>query len=399
MKASIATFILFFLLCVFDAPEVLAHEFSGYVAVEGRVFFKDPLFPEQERDNASIALQPEYYYEWENRSSFIFVPFARLDSADSQRTHFDVRELNYLWLGDPWELRVGIGKVFWGVTEFVHLVDIINQTDIVESPDGEEKLGQPMVSFSYPTDWGIFDLFVLPFFRERTFPGLEGRLRPQLEVDTDNATYESDDEERHVDYALRYNQSIGDWEIGLSQFIGTGREPTLVLGSNNSGDPILIPHYEQITQTGLDLQLITGSWLWKLEAIYRTGQGDDEFFSGVVGFEYTFTGVFNSPVDVGVLTEYIRDERDEEATTTFENDVAIAIRLTFNDAAGSDALIAVIQDAETSARFITVEASRRFGSHLRATMEIGIFSDIPSDDPAYSLREDSYIRLELAYYF
>ncbi len=218
-------------------------------------------------------------------------------------------------------------------------------------------------------------------------------------MDTDNATYESSDEENHVDFALRYSRSMGDWEIGLSQFIGTGREPTLLLDPNNSGDPKLIPHYEQISQTGLDLQLITGSWLWKLEAIYRTGQGDDEFLSGVFGFEYTFSGVFGTLADVGVLAEYIRDERDEEATTTFENDVAIAIRLTFNDAASSDALIAVIQDAETSARFITVDASRRFGSRLRANLEIGIFSDIPSGDPSYSFQEDSYLRLEVAYYF
>ena len=63
---------------------------------------------------------------------------ARLDSADSSRSHFDLRELNYLWLGDAGELSVGIGKVFWGVAEFVHLVDIINQTDLVENIDEEE---------------------------------------------------------------------------------------------------------------------------------------------------------------------------------------------------------------------------------------------------------------------
>jgi len=347
-----------------------------------------------------VALQPEYYHEWEGGSSFTFVPFARLDSADSRRSHFDVRELNYLWLGDSWELRVGIGKVFWGVTEFVHLVDIINQTDLVESLDGEDKLGQPMVDLSLPMDWGTIDLFVLPYFRERTFPGRKGRLRlPPLVVDTDNPTYESADEERHVDFAARYSHSIGDWEIGLSQFHGTGREPTLLPGSNQSGDPVLTPFYEQINQTGMDLQLIAGGWLWKLETIYRTGQGDDDFFSGAFGFEYTFSGVFGTPADVGVIAEHMRDERDEEATTPFQNDVAIGVRLSFNDAASSEALIGVVQDAENSARLITVEASRRFGSNWKANLEIGAFTDAPSDDMLYGLREDDYLRFELAYYF
>ncbi len=141
------------------------------MAIQGRFFPQAPLDPEQKRNSGSLAVQPEYYHEWENGSSFTFVPFARIDSADSERTHFDIRELNYLWLTDSWELRAGIGKVFWGTTEFVHLVDIINQTDGVESVDGEEKLGQPMIQLSIVRDWGALELFVLPYFRERTYPG------------------------------------------------------------------------------------------------------------------------------------------------------------------------------------------------------------------------------------
>jgi hypothetical protein len=100
-----------------------------------------------------------------------------------------------------------------------------------------------------------------------------------------------------------------------------------------------------------------------------------------------------------VIAEYIRDERDEEATTPFQNDMAIGLRLSFNDAASSDALIGVVQDAETSARLITVEASRRFGSNWKANLEMGLFSDLPPEDPLYGLREDDYLRLELAYYY
>ena len=399
MRASFLTIILCLTFILFNGPVTDAHELSGYVAVEGRVFFEDALFAEQETNNASFALQPEYYHEWENGSSFTFVPFARLDSADSRRTHFDVRELNYLWLGPSWELRIGIGKVFWGVTEFVHLVDIINQTDLVEAPDGEDKLGQPMVSLSFPWDWGTIDLFLMPYFRERTFPGSDGRLRSQPVVDTDNPVYESSREERHVDFAVRYSRSIGPWDIGLSHFIGTNREPTLVPGSDPSGDPVFTPFYEQINQSGLDLQLITGGWLWKLEAIYRTGQGGDDFFAGAFGFEYTFYGLFGTPVDVGVLAEYIFDERDKEATTSLQNDVAGGVRVSFNDAAGSEALIGVLQDTESSVLGITLEASRRFGSNWRAYLETGALSGIPSDDPLYDLRDDSYVRLELAYYF
>jgi len=375
-----------------------AHELSGYVAAEGRYFFHDPLFPDQESNNASLALQPEYYQEWENGSSFTAVLFARIDSADSERSHIDIRELIYLWLGNSWELRVGIGKVFWGVTEFVHLVDIINQTDLVEDIDGEDKLGHPMVNLSIPGDWGTIDLFVLPYFRERTFPGPNGRLRSEPVVDTDNATYESSAENHHIDFAARYSHSIGDWDFGIYNFHGTGREPTLLPGLNESGQSVLIPFYEQINQTGLDLQMVTGNWLLKLEALYRTGQGED-FFASISGFEYTFVNLAQSGIDLGVIGEWAYDERGDEATISFQNDAMFGLRLALNDAASSEVLVGFSQDLDSSAHFVNVEASRRFGNNWLLSIVSRFFFDLPEDDLFSDLRDDDYFQLNIAYYF
>lgn len=392
------TIIALLILSATAASCVSANEFSGHVAVEGMVFFEDAQFPGQERDTVSGALQLEYYHEWENGSSLTFVPFGRLDSADPERSHFDVRELNYLWLADTWELRVGAGKVFWGTTEFVHLVDIINQTDLVDSIDGEEKLGQPMIHLSIPRDWGIVDMFVMSYFRERTFPGRKGRLRSALEVDTDNPRYESSNEEWQVDVALRYSHFIGDWDIGLYHFYGTGREPTLLLESGDEDEPTLIPYYELINQTGVDLQMIAGEWLLKLEAIYRSGQGDD-FFAATGGFEYSFVGIAGSDLDLGLIGEWAYDDRGDDAPTPLQNDAMLALRLALNDPAGSELLAGMTLDANSSARSASLEASRRLGSNWKVNVETRIFLDAPEDDPFYSLRDDSFVRLELTYYY
>ena len=251
---------------VFFAGSAAAHELSGYVEGEVRLFPENPNFLGQRDQSASFAIEPEYYHEFESGSSFIFVPFFRLDSADSKRTHFDVRELNYLWLHDDFELRLGVGKVFWGVTEVLHLVDIINQTDLVENIDGEQKLGQPMVNLSIARDWGTLDLFVLPFFRERTFPGQHGRLRFRFVIDTDQTVYESAAEEWHTDWSARYSHTLGDWDFGIHYFIGTSRDPSFTLGTGSAGNPVILPVYQQIQQTGLDVSYVAGNWLWKLEA-------------------------------------------------------------------------------------------------------------------------------------
>ena len=393
MKTSLSTIVLLFTFSLLSASESPAHELSGYVAVESRTFFNDPLFSGQERDNFSFALKPEYYHEWENGSSFLFVPFLRLDSADSRRTHFDIRELNYLWLTDNWELRIGVGKVFWGTTEFVHLVDIINQTDLIENIDEEEKLGQPMVHLSVPRDWGVLDMFVLPYFRERTFPGRKGRLRSALVVDTDNPRYKSAARENNVDFALRYSHTIGDWDFGIYHFIGTGREPTLLRENNK-----LIPLYEQINQTGLDLQLVAGQWLWKLEALYRTGQGN-AFFAGVGGFEYSFVGIAETSMDLGIIGEWAYDERGDDTTTGFQNDAMLGLRLAFNDATSTELLAGLIQDIDGAARAVSVEASRRIGANWKLSLEARTFFETPESDPSFGLRNDDFILLELAYYF
>jgi hypothetical protein len=391
-----------------DANSPNTHEvidrISGYVSVEGRLFFHDPLFPGQEEQDASLAAQPEYYHQWKDGTAFTFTPFGRADSADPERTHWDIRELNYLYPYEDWFFRIGVARVFWGATEFVHLIDVINQTDWIEHIDGEDKLGQPMMEFSITKNWGTLDVFILPYFRERTFPGRKGRLRPEVVIDTDDAIFRSPSEERNIDIAGRYSRSFGSVDFGIYAFRGTGRMPLLVpsnyVDPNAPGPVRLVPFYEQMTQVGTDLQWVTGNWLWKLEALYHSGYLDP-YAAATGGFEYTFWNVAGSKTDLGLLAEYAYDERGDDITTTsiYDNDVFLGMRLTPNDVANTQFLAGVMQDVEESENLLTVEASRRFGEHWRLVLEAWFFLSAPKNSLIYDLREDDFIRAEMAYYF
>ena len=154
------------------APAADGGDLRAEIGVEGRVFFTAPADPRQSGGDVSLRLQPEFYAEWNDRSTSVtFTPFGRLDSADDERTHWDIREAYLRHRSGDFETRIGVRKVFWGATESAHLVDIINQTDGVENPDGEDKLGQPMLNLAWTRAGHTVDLFVLPYFRERTFPG------------------------------------------------------------------------------------------------------------------------------------------------------------------------------------------------------------------------------------
>lgn len=387
--------LLFFLIFFVSAP-VFAGELTGFVALEARGFLSPARFSAQGEASAALAIAPEYYHEFDSSLNFTIAPFLRIDSTDTERTHFDMREFFLLKVFENFEASIGARKVFWGVTESQHLVDIINQTDFVESPDGEDKLGQPMILLSVPTEAGFFDLYLLPYFRERTFPGPDGRLRSEPYVDLDMTTYESSDKERHVDAAFRYSHSLDSFDFVLSHFWGTSREPTLSLKVNPDGESVLAPHYEIINQTGLEAQMVAGEWLLKFEGIFRSGQGE-AYFASISGFEYTFTGFASTRMDLGLLGEWLYDDRGGSATSPFENDLFVGTRLAFNDLNDTNFLAGVIQDLSSSARYFFVESNRRFGDRIRATLE-GRVQDLPASDRFNSTKDDDFIMLEIAFY-
>ncbi len=378
---------------------VTAGELSGNISLEGRLFTSDPAFQKQAKSGGvSLSLLPEYKHKWDSdHQQFTFTPFYRWDENDKERSHGDIRQLDYLVSKDDWEIQVGISKKFWGVTESQHLVDIINQTDGVEGIDGEDKLGQPMLRFSRLTDNGSVDFFVLPYFRERTFAGEEGRFRFPLVVDTDAATYESSSEEKHIDYALRLSQSVDELDIGVHFFDGTSRDPELRPGLKN-GTPVLIPHYPLITQIGLDLQRTDESIIWKLETIHRVAKSGN-YTAAVGGFEYTLPAITESGAELGLLAEYHKDSRGEVSTAPFQNDLFFGARLAMNDEASSELLAGAFIDLDNSTKSLRLEGSRRIGKGLKLNIEGQVFTDVDLNDPLNTFAKDDFIQLELQKFF
>ncbi|WP_240615572.1 hypothetical protein [Alteromonas facilis] len=404
----------FMMLAITSAP-LLASEFeiSGEAGIEERYFLEDSLLDAQERTQGSIYVQPEFFYSWnEGDDRLVIKPFARIDQHDSERTHADMREFHWLHMTQDWEFLAGVSKVFWGQTESLHLVDVINQTDFVESVDGEDKLGQPMLSFSYFTEQGRFSAFVLPYFRERTFAGLDGRVTPPFLIDTDNPLYASEDEQSHLDYALRWQQTFGSVDLGVSYFAGTNRDPYLAPSIDvDTGRVKFQPYYSQIQQVGIDALAVVDAWLFKFEGIYRKDDQDnvpvglepqvkDDFFAAVAGFEYTQVGVFGTQYDLGWLMEYQYDEREETAFVFGQNDLMVGFRIIVNDVDGTEFLIGIVQDLENANSYTGfIEASSRITDQWRWKLDGYFFASDVMNDPLFYIRREDFIQLTLEYYF
>lgn len=389
---------------------VLIKEWSSEIAVENRLFRQSGASG-QDRWAPSISIETSFYLASDDeRWSFTATPYLRLDAQDSRRNRSDLREFYLSHVGGRWEAHLGARQVFWGVTEFSHLVDIINQTDLVENIDGEDKLGQPMLSVSRVTDWGIVDLYALFGARERTFPGVDGRLRTIAPVATSNAMFDSGAGRERVDAAIRWTHFVGPAEVGLYHFSGTSREPILEPVLAN-GQWRLAPRYTTIDQTGLDAQYLFGDTALKLEAIRRSGFGDT-YVAANLGIEHTLVGAFGGRSDLGLVLEYLWDERGDEAfNTVFERDIAIGSRWQFNDAADTHALLGVIWDPSSDESQFSVEAGRRLGDLWSLNLEARLFSGdkpdendvlgtlLDSDRKLSSVTQDDYLQLEVVRYF
>ena len=144
------------------SSSALASDFSftPSVTTEFRYFPESPVY-----DGQLEYFQPSIYFSGEGRwiskdrkKRLRFEPFLRLDVQDDERSHFDIRELNYSQRFSDFDLLIGNAQIFWGVAESRNVVDVINQFDEVENSDETDKLGQPLIRFGKFTDIGRFEV-------------------------------------------------------------------------------------------------------------------------------------------------------------------------------------------------------------------------------------------------
>lgn len=384
--------------------------------------------------------------------------FAREDERDENRSHVDVREALLTLVLNSVEIQAGVGRVFWGVTEAQHVVDVINQDDFVENIDGEDKLGQPMLALKWYSPVGDFSGYALPYFRSREFNADNARPQLPLDVYEEDEQFEDAKGNRHVDYALRWKHYLGPVDIGLSWFKGTARAPRLqpcyrsgtsranADGSSastpncdlNSGIPTappalaivlndtlallglaessasqqsaieqeilseisLIPFYDQSEQIGIDLQYTVGPAAFKLEAVSRTQLGKD-FVIADIGLEYTFSALWGTDADVSIVAEYLYDERakDERFIATFDDDVFIGSRIGLNNTADTQMLGGVIVDQNHGSKVYSLEATQRLTDSSLLSLETRFVSDAGEDDPIKIAEHEDSIRLNISLFF
>jgi len=426
-----------------------AADWGGRIETEARRFYEAA--PET---NLSAALTLNFSADLAgDRTQLLGELFARHDRDDRARSRGDVRELYYEALGPSFEFRAGNRRVFWGVTEARHLVDIINQSDFVEDLANGSKLGQPMLSYNWIGALGSTEFFLMPYQRRRTYPGPEGHPQLPFPMDRGATRYQSARGQQHLDGALRYRNSFGPLDLGLAYFDGTAREPTILpclrqgSGFENTEDGpncevfaaamaeaptsplpefltpllqqlglapsdeqvaaeitqrvldnlVLVPYYPRLRQYSLDALYAAGDWAWKLEALARE-LGGDHSWAAVGGFEYTLGDVAASGWDLGLLAEYLYDQKVDLVSSRYDHEYFAGTRLSLNDVAGTQILAGGLIDKSRRERAWQVEASSRLNDSLKATLKWRGFSGGNHDPYLDFLEREDMLSLNLELY-
>ena len=421
--------------------------FSGFYSLETQYYKNNHGASNQQKNTGlSLSLQPKYTFErnpfqgapdprWDtfrekDYLGFTFSPFLRLDEQDKKRTHADIRQLDLTTSkGDHLVFQVGVSQVHWGSSITNHLVDVINQTDAAEGGESlsttlssslfkpllgsigvfKNKLGQPLLRVSYfdkrfsdsslaeKSDYStnIFDLSILPYFRERTFAGNAGHLDTSLVVNTDKTSYESSRKQKHPDYALSWLKLKNQSHARLHYFSGTSRDPVLKPIVKNRVAVGLQPHYPLMQQIGLNTHNMLGRNNHYFEGVarkYSQKSGLKDYRAMTVGFNHY---IKNPYILLNIFGEYHYDSRGEVANAPFQNDLFIGGSVNISD--WSNNVVAGINiDLDNQAKSLRFEASRSLGNNLGVYFKAQAFMD-DKNDPSKTYQQSDFIKLGLKF--
>ncbi|WP_444919687.1 hypothetical protein ACJJID_11970 [Microbulbifer sp. CnH-101-G] len=372
--------------------EVKVDKYSVDIAATARIFAEEESLAIDDSYRFGPGLEIEANAEGDiGDTGYKLRLFGSWDEQDGERRYADIRQASLHWRRDQLSLNLGVSTFFWGVSESLNIVNVLNQADLRQAIDGKEKMGQTFASLGLRFDNGELSIFYLPTFREREFPE-----RPSFGLPiSDRALFESSN--RGGDVALRGHFYAGDLETGIGYFRGTRRAPLLVRPSPSA--TMLTPFYIETENFLLDTLYLLGDTTLKLEA--KTGRELEQgFFAANVGLEHPIYSLPDSMQDLSLIAEYLIDDRDEQAETLGQNDLFVGLRASFGDTGDSEFRGVISYDFDSHGNYLDLGLEHRLSDYFRIETRAFLFLNVGrSDTWLYPVRDEDFIEFKLHYSF
>ena len=326
---------------------------KGHVGVEFKWYLKKPPL----KLDYNLAGIGEVEGVYSNESWFAKLLIEGL--KDTQEGERDYLRANEAYLQHDFieqEVRITAGRevIFWGALEVYNPVDVINLQVISRDPFEVFKLGSYLISVSKYFESSELELLATLYEQDQEFPGRESPYFIFPSFLTYDKNLITEDSRTRPTVYLKYSGSTDtlyplDFAFTVSNGYDSQRFITLV------GDGILRQNAYIASKFQTFDTLVINATLLKLEASYTDVKNVpfiSDYYQVGAGIEHTLQQLYRS-WDLGLISEYYlykitdKDKFDDlRLFQSFQNDLFLGFRLTFNDAASSEIVGGGIFDLE-----------------------------------------------------
>ncbi len=391
-------------------------EYQGHIGLDSQAFL---LLPDDKHKNNFTAyeqLEMSYTHEALKLSTRLYAQQDYYDFSDdrkNERTFGRIDELYGVYEFDNDSVFAGKNIRYWGALEARNIVDGFNTQDLRNDLFNPDKMGAYNVAYSHYTDNGEFSIifklseneqkmasspYVYYFFP--SFVTYDSKLKSEKSLERPSLflSYSGTTDSKYpLDYAVIYENGYDSQRYFRSD------------GPLDGSDVTFSEHAYLVNKFMTYDTLVVDATLIKLEALY-SDVIDDKFISDYyhigLGAEHTIN-FDDLDGDLGLIGEYYRYETlqsgkysDLQLFETFQNDLFLGLRYSFNDEDDSSFVGGVISDMEYNEQVYYVEYESRFAESFKLNFDYRYIEPSTSDLTAYSLlKRHERIGLKIAYYF
>jgi hypothetical protein len=286
--------------------------YKGNIGVEyEKINYKHPLA--KDKTNKGLNGKLELEDNFDSYRGFIALEFLE-DSSNDDRDYTKVNEFYIEGEYANYAIKVGRDVRFWGALELHNISDIYNIKNDKYQFDKDKKIGSDGISVSY-------------FFENEDELSL-------ISIKKDDIS------NKFIKYSTTRDILDG---VDLSFIYNKNSDQKNYLTYNT---------------------LLHNDTLYKLEYSHSRIKNEKYYQSGV-GIEHTLYGIRNGK-DLGVLVEYYKSD---DVTKTYQDDIFLGSRITFNDVDSSDILVGMIQDRDDKKKSYSFEYNTRFFDSVKTTVK------------------------------
>ena len=385
-------------------------EVEGYIGLDSQSYSDKN---NKHSNNVTLQQQLKITYEKENFSSILEL-YAQEDKSDfsstkeNDRTFLRINEFYTQYEGEDYKLLFGKNIRFWGALEVRNIVDTFNRRDSRNDSFTTDKIGAYNISYSHYFEDSELSVITKLYEQKSKMANSSYMYSILNEGQSYNDKLESEKSLYRPSLYLAYNgSSYGDeYSLDYAFIYENGYDSQRYFTVNNNEYK---QHAYLVNKFMTYNTLVLDSTLYKLEALYANiteNKNISDYIHIALGIEHTLDAL-SSGHEIGLISEYYYYDtfehdklNDLSLGETFQNDLFLGMRYSFNDADDSNAVGGIIIDTQYDEQSYYIEYETRIYDLAKVKLDYRYIEPSDTDNTVYAqLGRHQRIALNISYHF